>query len=149
MSNPSTPAAPITAVLWDFGGVILSSPFEAFARYEEEHGLPKDFIRTVNATNPHHNAWAHLERGDIDLARHEITFHQADPVFTGDCAVQFQDQGKHAVEAEVGVGGVLRVFGVVEQIDVDVAIAGVTEIDDGNAVLTGQAIKAVDQGWNV
>jgi putative hydrolase of the HAD superfamily len=24
----------IQAVLWDFGGVILSSPFEAFNRYE-------------------------------------------------------------------------------------------------------------------
>jgi putative hydrolase of the HAD superfamily len=53
------------AVLWDFGGVILSSPFEAFNRFEAEHGLPPDFIRSVNATNPHHNAWAHLERGDI------------------------------------------------------------------------------------
>lgn len=54
------------AVLWDFGGVILSSPFEAFNRYETEHGLPTDFIRSVNATNPHDNAWAKLERSDID-----------------------------------------------------------------------------------
>ena len=53
------------AVLWDFGGVILSSPFEAFNRYEAEHRLPVDFIRSVNATNPHDNAWAQLERSDI------------------------------------------------------------------------------------
>lgn len=53
------------AVLWDFGGVILSSPFEAFNRYEAEQGLPADFIRSVNATNPHDNAWAKLERSDI------------------------------------------------------------------------------------
>jgi len=53
------------AVLWDFGGVILSSPFEAFNRYEADHGLPPDFIRSVNATNPHDNAWAKLERGEI------------------------------------------------------------------------------------
>ncbi|CAN5572793.1 HAD-IA family hydrolase [soil metagenome] len=53
------------AVLWDFGGVILSSPFEAFNRYEAEHGLPSDFIRSVNATNTHDNAWAKLERSDI------------------------------------------------------------------------------------
>ncbi len=53
------------AVLWDFGGVILSSPFEAFNRYEAEHGLPNDFIRSVNATNAHDNAWAKLERSDI------------------------------------------------------------------------------------
>ena len=57
----------IKAVLWDFGGVILTSPFEAFARYENEIGLPVGFVRTVNATNPHDNAWAKLERSDVDL----------------------------------------------------------------------------------
>jgi putative hydrolase of the HAD superfamily len=61
-------------VLWDFGGVILSSPFEAFNRYEEEHGLPKDFLRTVNATNAHHNAWARLERSDITPAQFDTEF---------------------------------------------------------------------------
>jgi putative hydrolase of the HAD superfamily len=58
----------IRAVLWDFGGVILSSPFEAFNRYEAERGLPKDFLRQVNARNPHDNAWAKLERGDVGAA---------------------------------------------------------------------------------
>jgi putative hydrolase of the HAD superfamily len=57
----------IRAVLFDFGGVISSSPFEAFAHLEVERGLPPDFIRTVNATNPHTNAWAKLERGEVDL----------------------------------------------------------------------------------
>jgi putative hydrolase of the HAD superfamily len=56
-------------VLWDFGGVILSSPFEAFNRYEAEAGLPRDFIRRVNAVNPDHNAWARMERAEIDLQR--------------------------------------------------------------------------------
>jgi putative hydrolase of the HAD superfamily len=56
----------IRAVLWDFGGVILSSPFDAFERYELDAGLPPGFIRGVNATNPHANAWARLERGQID-----------------------------------------------------------------------------------
>ncbi len=64
----------IKAVLWDFGGVILSSPFESFNRYEEEHGLPKDFLRTVNATNPHANAWARLERSDITPAEFDAAF---------------------------------------------------------------------------
>ena len=59
---------PIRAVLWDFGGVILTSPFEAFNRLEEERGLPKDFIRGVNARNPHSNAWAKLERSEVDPA---------------------------------------------------------------------------------
>ena len=54
------------AVIWDFGGVFTTSPFEAFNRYEARHGLPKDLIRTVNATNPDCNAWALFERGEID-----------------------------------------------------------------------------------
>lgn len=70
MSKPST----ITAVLWDFGGVIMSSPFEAFNAFEEANGLPIDFIRSVNATNPHHNAWAHLERGDITHEQFDLAF---------------------------------------------------------------------------
>lgn len=57
----------IRAALFDFGGVILSSPFEAFAHYEDANGLPPGFIRSLNATNPDTNAWAHLERGDVAL----------------------------------------------------------------------------------
>ena len=62
------------AVLWDFGGVILSSPFEAFNRYEAEHALPTNFIRTVNATNPHENAWALLERSEITIDEFDEAF---------------------------------------------------------------------------
>jgi putative hydrolase of the HAD superfamily len=54
-------------VLWDFGGVILSSPFEAFNRYEAEIGLPKDFIRSLNARNGDTNAWAKMERSEVSL----------------------------------------------------------------------------------
>jgi putative hydrolase of the HAD superfamily len=57
----------IRAVMFDFGGVISTSPFEAFAHLEIEQGLPRDFIRTVNATNPHDNAWARLERGELAI----------------------------------------------------------------------------------
>lgn len=56
----------IDAVIWDFGGVFTSSPFEAFNRYEAEKGLPADFIRTVNSHNPLENAWALLERSEVD-----------------------------------------------------------------------------------
>lgn len=57
----------IKAVLWDFGGVILTSPFAAFRRYEDENGLPRDFIRGLNARNPDDNAWARLERSEVDI----------------------------------------------------------------------------------
>jgi len=62
------------AVIFDFGGVITASPFEAFNRLEAERGLPRDFIRTVNATNPDHNAWALFERAEIDAARFDALF---------------------------------------------------------------------------
>jgi len=64
--NTSHADAPL-AVLWDFGGVILSSPFEAFRAYEREAGLPEDFIRGLNARNPDTNAWAMMERSEVPL----------------------------------------------------------------------------------
>jgi putative hydrolase of the HAD superfamily len=64
----------ISAVLWDFGGVILSSPFEAFNRYEAERGIPLNFIRGVNTNNPDSNAWALLERNDITPAEFDDAF---------------------------------------------------------------------------
>ena len=63
MSHAKTPLA----VLWDFGGVILSSPFDAFNRYEVEAGLPKDFLRGLNTRNPDTNAWAKMERSEVSL----------------------------------------------------------------------------------
>jgi putative hydrolase of the HAD superfamily len=56
----------VKAVIWDFGGVFTTSPFDAFNRYEVRRGLPKDLIRTVNSTNPDSNAWALFERAEID-----------------------------------------------------------------------------------
>jgi putative hydrolase of the HAD superfamily len=64
----------IRAVFWDFGGVILSSPFEAFSRYERDHGLPADTIRGINATAPDTNAWARLERAELDATEFDRAF---------------------------------------------------------------------------
>lgn len=63
-----------TAVLWDFGGVILSSPFEAFNHYEHHNGIPADFIRRVNATEPDINAWARLERAELSHEEFDVAF---------------------------------------------------------------------------
>src|SRR6202163_3300522 len=57
----------IEAVIWDFGGVFTSSPFEAFARFESERGLPADIIRRTNANNHFENSWARFERAEVDL----------------------------------------------------------------------------------
>mgnify|MGYP001363163877 FL=1 len=57
----------IDVVLFDFGGVITASPFEAFAAYEQELGIPTGSIRKINSTNPDGNAWAKMERNEISL----------------------------------------------------------------------------------
>jgi putative hydrolase of the HAD superfamily len=59
--------AVIRAALFDFGGVIVDGPWDGFARYERENDLPDGFLRRVNATNPDDNAWARLERSEVDL----------------------------------------------------------------------------------
>jgi putative hydrolase of the HAD superfamily len=64
----------IEAVIWDFGGVLTSSPFEAFARYETERGLPADIIRRTNAANHLENAWARFERAEVDIAAFDQLF---------------------------------------------------------------------------
>ena len=64
----------IKAVFWDFGGVITSSPFEAFNKYEKDHNLPSDFLRKVNSTNPDDNAWAKLERSEVSLDEFDLLF---------------------------------------------------------------------------
>ena len=64
----------IRAVLFDFGGVILSSPFDAFARYERDAGLPDGLVRRVNSTDPDTNAWARLERSEIGIDDFVVAF---------------------------------------------------------------------------
>jgi len=64
----------LQAVIWDFGGVLTSSPFEAFNRYEAANGLPADFIRSVNAVNGDTNAWAQFERNEVDAGAFDGLF---------------------------------------------------------------------------
>ena len=62
------------AIIWDFGGVITSSPFEAFNKFEEANGLPKDIIRTINSENPDMNAWAQFESNSITIDQFDDLF---------------------------------------------------------------------------
>ena len=64
----------LQAVIWDFGGVFTSSPFEAFTRYEDQNRLPKDFVRSVNAVNIQENAWAKLERSEVTADEFDTLF---------------------------------------------------------------------------
>ena len=74
MTTASSDSSLLRAVFWDFGGVVLTSPFEAFNRFEREQGIPLDTIRTINATNPDDNAWARFERSDIDAVAFDEAF---------------------------------------------------------------------------
>ncbi|MBL4906272.1 MAG: HAD-IA family hydrolase [Sneathiella sp.] len=64
----------ISAVLWDFGGVLTSSPFEAFNKFETKQGLPENFLRKVNSTNSDSNAWAKFERSEITTDEFDALF---------------------------------------------------------------------------
>ena len=64
----------VAAVIWDFGGVFTTSPFDAFNRYERERGLPVDVIRRINSINPDSNAWARIERSEVDAATFDQIF---------------------------------------------------------------------------
>ncbi|GAB5489202.1 MAG: HAD-IA family hydrolase [Parasphingorhabdus sp.] len=63
-----------TTVIWDFGGVITSSPFEAFNRLEAEKGVPQNSVRQINSANPDDNAWAQFERAELDAAGFDEAF---------------------------------------------------------------------------
>ena len=64
----------IAAVIFDFGGVITSSPCDAFNRLEAARGLPQDFVRKVNAIDPDSNAWARFERAQVSAAEFDALF---------------------------------------------------------------------------
>lgn len=61
------------AVIFDLGGVVFPSPFEAFDRYNDERGLPGGFVRSLIRTSSERGAWAALERGELTTAQ----FHRA------------------------------------------------------------------------
>jgi putative hydrolase of the HAD superfamily len=63
-------------VIFDFGGVITSSPFEAFERLEAAQGQPLGSVRRINSVNPDGNAWARFERAEIDAAAFDVLFAQ-------------------------------------------------------------------------
>ncbi len=79
-----TDDTPVRAALFDFGGVILTSPFEAFAHYEAAHGLPDGFLRKVNATDPDTNAWARLERNEVGMEEFCALFEEEARALGGD-----------------------------------------------------------------
>ena len=108
-----------TAVLWDFGGVVTTSPFEAFNRFEAEYGLPRDFIRSINARNHETNAWAQFDSN-------EVTVDQFDELFSRETsAAGYTIRGQEVIAL---LGGEIRprMVAVLERCQRDFMIACLT-----------------------
>jgi putative hydrolase of the HAD superfamily len=110
------------AVIFDLGGVVFPSPFDAFATYERDHDLPDRFIRSVVAASAEHGAWARLERGELTMSE----FHDA---FTAEC-----EKAGGAVDAAELMGAVTAGFG--PRPAMVAAIAGIRDAGLRTAALT-------------
>jgi putative hydrolase of the HAD superfamily len=56
------------AVIFDLGGVVYPSPFEAFDAYDVATGLAPGTVRALIRTSSETGAWAALERGELTLS---------------------------------------------------------------------------------
>ncbi|HTK15059.1 MAG TPA: HAD-IA family hydrolase [Acidimicrobiia bacterium] len=55
------------AVIFDLGGVVFPSPFEAFDAHDRDAGFPAGTVRAIIRTSSETGAWAALERGELTL----------------------------------------------------------------------------------
>jgi putative hydrolase of the HAD superfamily len=55
------------AVIFDLGGVVYPSPFEAFDAYDVDAGLPPGTVRALIRASSETGAWASLERGELAM----------------------------------------------------------------------------------
>ena len=55
------------AVIFDLGGVVYPSPFEAFDAYDVDAGLAPGTVRALIKTSSESGAWAALERGELAM----------------------------------------------------------------------------------
>jgi epoxide hydrolase-like predicted phosphatase len=55
------------AVIFDLGGVVFSSPMQAFSILEKQHQLEHNFLNKMIVRNGEDSAWSKLERGLLSL----------------------------------------------------------------------------------
>jgi putative hydrolase of the HAD superfamily len=55
------------AVIFDLGGVVFPSPFEAFDTYDHGNDLKKGTMRGLIRTSSESGAWAALEKGELGM----------------------------------------------------------------------------------
>ncbi|MCJ1436654.1 hypothetical protein MMC27_006035 [Xylographa pallens] len=59
--------APLKALLFDVGGVLVLSPFQAIVDYEKENNIPSGWINFAISWSSPDGCWQRLERGEIAL----------------------------------------------------------------------------------
>jgi epoxide hydrolase-like predicted phosphatase len=57
----------LKAVIFDLGGVVFPSPFEAFDQYDHGDNLAKGTMRALIRRSSEEGAWAALERGELGM----------------------------------------------------------------------------------
>ena len=58
---------PRRAVIFDLGGVVFPSPFEAFDAHDDAIGVPAGTVRALIRRSSETGAWARLERGALTM----------------------------------------------------------------------------------
>ncbi len=54
-------------MIFDLGGVVFPSPFEAFDAYDHGNDLKKGTMRALIRKSSESGAWAALERGELSM----------------------------------------------------------------------------------
>ncbi len=86
-----------SAVVFDLGGVVVSSPLHAIARYEHKNGITDGFINRVVVDTGVSGAWSRLERGELPI---EQFYDQ----FDRDCEQAGESISSRAMMASIAEG---------------------------------------------
>lgn len=70
------------AVIFDLGGVVFPSPFEAFDAYDHGNDLKKGTMRALIRRSSESGAWAALERGELSMDEFIVAL-EAEAIATG------------------------------------------------------------------
>ena len=101
----------IRAIIFDLGGVVLGSPLHAIAEYEQELGIPANFVNRVVADTAPDGAWSRLERGEISMETFFTDF-EADCRAAGQtlsAAAMFERMGKASLPRPIMLEAIRRI----------------------------------------
>jgi putative hydrolase of the HAD superfamily len=70
------------AVIFDLGGVVFPSPFEAFDTYDHGNDLEKGTMRALIRRSSESGAWSALERGELSMDEFVVAL-EAEALATG------------------------------------------------------------------